>query len=97
MKLIQAIVHADDAKAVVDALIRKGFGATYTVSTGGFLGLTSVTVISGVDEEKLETALKVIKENVSSRKGLPQHGDKTRPVDVSGAVFVVDVDRFERL
>ncbi len=97
MKLIQAVVHQDDAKSVVDALIKHGFHATCSFSTGGFSGLSSATVVSGVEEDELETALKVIKENVESRKGLPRQGGQTQPVDIGGAVFVINVERFERL
>jgi uncharacterized protein YaaQ len=97
MKLIQAIVHQDDARSVVDALIKNGFSATSSFSTGGFSGLSSVTVISGVEEEKLETALRLLRENVQPRKGLPRRGGKTEPIDITGAVFVTDVVRFERL
>lgn len=96
MKLIQAVVHQDDAKSVIDALVKNEFHTTYSFSTGGFLGLSSVTVMSGVEEERLDTALKVIKDNVKPRKGLPRDGS-TQPVDVSGAVFVIDVSRFESL
>jgi len=97
MKLIQAIVHPDDAKSVIDGLIENGFGATYSYSTGGFSGLSSVTVISGVSEEKLEAALKVIKERVTPRRSLPRNSSQTQPVEVSGALFVLDIARFERL
>lgn len=97
MKLLQAIVHQDDAKSVIDALIKNGFHATSSFSTGGFSGLTSVTVISGVEDERLETALEVLKENVRPRKGLPRQSGTAQPIDISGAVFVIDVVRFERL
>jgi uncharacterized protein YaaQ len=97
MKLIHAIVHQDDAKSVVDALIKNRFSATSSFSTGGFSGLTSVTLVSCVDEDRLETALEIIKENVKSRKGLPRQGSTGQPIDVCGAVFVLDVARFERL
>ena len=97
MKLIQAIVHQDDARPVVDSLIKNRFSATSIFSTGGFSGLTSMMVVSCVDDDRLETALKTIKENVKSRKGLPRQGRTDEPIDICGAVFVLDVARFERL
>jgi uncharacterized protein YaaQ len=97
MKLIQAVVHQDDAKSVVDALIDRGFHATYSLCTGGFLGLSSVTVVSGVQEDQLEEALDVIKTHVEARRGVPRQSDEKEPVAVGGAVFVTDIVRFERL
>ncbi len=97
MKLIQAVVHQDDAKSVIDALVDRGFHTTYSLCTGGFLGLSSVTVVSGVEEDRLEEALDTIKAHVESRRGVPRQSEETEPVAVGGAVFVTEVVRFERL
>ncbi|GAJ19321.1 unnamed protein product, partial [marine sediment metagenome] len=46
MKLIQAIVHNDDADAVINALLAQGFRATRMGSTGGFLRAGNTTIVS---------------------------------------------------
>ena len=50
MKLIQAIVHSDDADAVINALLAQGFRATRMASTGGFLREGNTSIVSGVEE-----------------------------------------------
>lgn len=107
MKLIFAIVNRDDASSVSRGLSRAGFSSTQLASTGGFLLAGNTTILAGVDEERLQEALEVIKENSRSRKAIvPAIPDMTfggmvegipTEVTVGGAtIFVVDVDHFER-
>lgn len=97
MKLIQAIVHNDDAEAVINALLAQGFRATRMASTGGFLRAGNTTIVSGIEEEQVDEVLNIIKQHVKSRlytPALPQ----AKEVEVSGAiVFVMNVERLERL
>ncbi len=37
MKLIMAIINSDDSRNLLDRLARRGFSATVTSTTGGFL------------------------------------------------------------
>ena len=60
MKLIVAIVQDEDAGRLVSALMDKGFGVTKLATTGGFLRAGNTTLISGVQDEKLEEALGII-------------------------------------
>jgi uncharacterized protein YaaQ len=97
MKLIQAIVHNDDADAVVNSLLAHGFRATRMASTGGFLREGNTTIVSGVEEEQVDEVLNIIKRNVKSRLYMPAH-PQAKEVEVSGAiVFVINVERLERL
>ena len=97
MKLIQAIVHNDYADAVVNALLAQGFRATRMGSTGGFLRAGNTTIVSGVEEEQVDEVLNTIKQNVKSRLHTPAW-PRAKEVDVSGAiVFVINVERLERL
>jgi uncharacterized protein YaaQ len=97
MKLIQAIVHNDDADAVVNALLAQGFRATRMGSTGGFLRAGNTTIVSGVEEGQVDEALNIIKQNVKSRLHTPAR-PSAKEVEVSGAiVFVINVERLERL
>ena len=60
MKLVIAIVQDEDAGRVVSALMDKGFGVTKLATTGGFLRAGNTTLISGVEDEKLDEALAII-------------------------------------
>ncbi len=50
MKLIMAIINSDDTRNVLDRLARRGFSATVTSSTGGFLRVGNATIFCGVDD-----------------------------------------------
>jgi uncharacterized protein YaaQ len=97
MKLIQAIVHTDDADAVINALLAQSFRATRMGSTGGFLRAGNTTIVSGVEEGQVDEVLNIIKQHVKSRLYTPAW-PKAKEVEVSGAiVFVINVERLERL
>jgi len=107
MKLIFAIVNRDDANAVTQALSKQGFSSTRLATTGGFLLAGNVTFLVGVDEEKVEQAIDIIKRHSHSRKQLISATSEMSmgyypsvPVEVTvggATIFVVDIDRFERV
>ena len=107
MKMIIAILNADDAPTVINSLMKSGFSITKLATTGGFLRTGNVTVLLGVDDDKVETALSVIKSNSHSRKqmipttsGLSYGYYTSMPVEVTvggATIFVVDIEHFERL
>ena len=68
MKLIVAIVQDEDAGRLVSALMDKGFGVTKLATTGGFLRAGNTTLISGVEDDKLQDALGVIEKICKSRE-----------------------------
>lgn len=68
MKLIVAIVQDEDAGRLVSALMDKGFGVTKLATTGGFLRAGNTTLISGVEDDKLQDALDVIEKICKSRE-----------------------------
>lgn len=67
MKLILAIVQQGDVKTLLSALVKNGYRATKLASTGGFLKAHSTTLLIGIEEEKTQEILKIIKENCSKR------------------------------
>lgn len=107
MKLIIAIVNHDDANAVTRALTQSGFSSTKLSTTGGFLMAGNTTVLIGVDEEKVQTVIDIIHEHSHSRKQMiPTTTEMSygyypsMPVEVTvggATLFVVDVERFERV
>ena len=107
MKLVIAIVNRDDANTVTQNLSKKGFYSTKLASSGGFLLSGNITLLVGVEEEKVQTVIDVIREHSHSRKqvipattevGMSYMNTMPVEVNVGGAiVFVVDVERFERV
>jgi len=105
VKLVLAIINHDDANAVVQSLSRHGFSSTKLATTGGFLMSGNVTILVGVDEEKVQEVIDIIHEHSHSRKQMiPTTTEMgygyypTMPVEVTvggATIFVVDVDRFE--
>lgn len=101
MKLLFAIVQNDDKKVLTRALIDHEFHVTHISSTGGFLHGGNTTLMIGVEEEKLDEVLGIIKEYSSRRQvvtvpatGIPHNVDSVSmplTVTVGGAtVFVLD-------
>jgi uncharacterized protein YaaQ len=109
VKLVVSIVHNEDAGPLVDALLDREYRATRLHSSGGFLKQSNATIIVGVDDGKVDEVLGIVRENCTSRTQvvnpmppIMEPGEFFMPypleVEVGGAtVFVLPVDRFERL
>jgi uncharacterized protein YaaQ len=87
MKLIIAILRDEDCEAVSQALVSSGFGVTRIASTGGFLRRGSTTMMVGVDDDKVERAMELVRENTS-----PASPDRKR-----ATLFVLKVDQFTQV
>lgn len=108
MKLIVSIVNSDDARGLLDQLVNRGFRATVISTTGGFLREGNTTIFIGVEDEKVDEVLRLIKQSshtrtqyVSPLPPIMEPGELYTPnpieVQIGGAtVFVLDVERFER-
>ena len=109
MKLVVAIVQGEDAGQTVQALSDAGLSVTRLASSGGFLQQGNVTLLVGVDEERVDQAVQLIRENCRERTRyltpmppMVEPGEVFMPfpveVQVGGAtIFVLDVEQFERL
>jgi uncharacterized protein YaaQ len=109
VKLIVAIVHNEDAGALVDALLDKEFRATRLHSSGGFLKQSNATIVVGVEDADVDEVMSIVRANCVSRSQvvnpmppIMEPGEFFMPypleVEVGGAtVFVLPVERFERL
>lgn len=107
MKLIMAIVSSDDGSKVINALTNSGFAVTKLSTTGGFLATGNTTLLVGVEDSKVDEVLEIIKSKSKKRdKVVPTSASygagvyTAFPIDikVGGAiVFVLDVDRFEKI
>ena len=109
-KLILAILQGDDYADTVDELNQNGFFVTILSSTGGFLKKKSVTVMIGVEEEKVQQVLDILKQCAGRRQQLtysdvsmstsvhaPQIPMVPVPMNVGGVVvFVLDLDSLQK-
>ncbi len=84
MKLIVAIVQDRDNEPISQALISAGFRVTRIASSGGWLRRGSTTLMIGVENEQLNEAIRLIRENCS-------------PVEANGrraTLFVLDIANY---
>lgn len=65
MKLIITIINDIDNEPVSQALIQAGFRVTRVASTGGFLRRGSSTLMIGVEDQSVNAAIQVIRDNLS--------------------------------
>jgi uncharacterized protein YaaQ len=109
MKMVIAIVQNEDAYFLIEALMENEFSVTKLATTGGFLKVGNTTLLIGVEEEKVDRVLEIIKEVAQSREqiisttspsdyGTGMYSTYPVKVQVGGAtIFVVDVERFEKI
>lgn len=110
MKLIIAVVQDSDVDDILDALTDAGITATQITSAGGFLREPNVTLLIGVDEAHVKTAIDIVDKNSNARRmfvnplmpvaPIPDsehfRNDSTS-VRVGASVFVLNVERFVRM
>lgn len=109
MKLVIAIVQDDDAANVVGKLTKEGFRVTKLATTGGFLRAGNTTLLVGVEKERVDVVIDIIKSICETRKQVitstsPVAGSTgvyvPYPIEVSvggATIFVVDVDKFVKI
>ncbi len=107
MKMITAIINKEDTRSACSALVDAGFSVTRLSTTGGFLMAGNTTLMLGVDDDKVEKALGVIRECchqhtevVPNLTGFGDSGISADPVEITvggATVFVTNVERFEKL
>ena len=110
MKLVLSIINRDDAGAVTQSLARQGFSSTEMPTVGGFLRGDNVTILTGVDEEKVQSVIDIVQANAHRQEKIvpAEGGEKSTqygfypdmPVEVvvgGATIFVVDIERFERI
>jgi len=83
-----AIIKDEDNDHVSKKLTDEKFRVTFVASTGGFFRSGRSTLIIGVDDDRVERALQIIKENTT----IPENTQEKR-----ATVFVLDVEEFNQL
>ena len=107
MKLVLSIINSDDASNVSSALTEKRFQVTKLATTGGFLKSGNTTFITGVDDDKVDEVIEIIKKTSNKRTQMVPNASSLDmgvysalpfEVTVGGAtIFVLNVDRFEKI
>ena len=105
-KLLIAVVHAQDAGQLVEALRGAELRVTEVLSRGGFLQARNAMLYIGVDDDQVDAAMHLIEENCQSRtESLPAEplgafGANWIPAEVThggATVFVVPLDEIRRI
>jgi uncharacterized protein YaaQ len=87
MKMIILIVKDQDSDGITQVLTAEKYRITRVASTGGFLRSGVVTLLLGVRDERVESALELIR-----RKLTPLPSGQRR-----ATLFVVPVELFEQV
>jgi uncharacterized protein YaaQ len=85
MKMIIAILRDVDSDPVSHALTTASYRVTVIASTGGFLRRGNTTLLIGTEDEKVEKALEVIRQNCSP---------SSEPSIKRATIFVLQVDQY---
>lgn len=107
MKMLIAILNADDASAVIQNLMKEGYSVTRLSTTGGFLRAGNVTILIGVKDDRVQAVIDIIGKYSKSRKqvipttseaGINFYPSMPVEVTVGGAtIFVLNIERFEKV
>jgi uncharacterized protein YaaQ len=87
MKMIILIAKDNDADVITQTLTTSEYRVTRVASTGGFLRSGVVTLLLGVDDDRVDHAIGLVK----SKLGSSTSGEKR------ATLFVVPVERFEQI
>ena len=109
MKLIIAIVQDEDTPGLTEALVAAGHRFTKVSTTGSFLRTGNTSLLIGVEDAVVPAVMGVLRRTCRRRMQVAvPYSPALEPgllympenfeVEVGGAVvFVIDVERFERL
>jgi uncharacterized protein YaaQ len=104
VKLIIAIIQNEDANSLSDALTSERFSVTRLDTSGGFLKMGNTTLLIGTQDDKVQSALEIIKNHSLSRNRILPAAAPFAPTDssisspmvtgqIGGAtVFLIDVE-----
>jgi uncharacterized protein YaaQ len=91
MQLVLSIVHPDAADDVSDGLVTAGYRVTRISTAGGFLRRTNATLLIGVEQDKVDDVMRIIRDNCRPRtdparqaSGTPTYGATVFVLDASG-------------
>jgi len=86
--MIILILKDSDSDVITQSLTATDYRVTRVASTGGFLRSGVVTLLLGVDDDRVDSAIELIR----SRLGKPSASGEKRVT-----LFVVPVEKFEQV
>jgi uncharacterized protein YaaQ len=87
MKLIIVIIRDSDNEPVSQALVGENFRVTRVASTGGFLRRGSSTLMIGIEDDQVDHAIEIIRNNL---------GQPSEPGSNRATLFVLNVENFHQ-
>lgn len=87
MKMIILIAKDNDADTITQTLTSAEYRVTRVASTGGFLRSGVVTLLLGVEDDRVDSAIKLVREKLGT----------SASVEKRVTLFVVPVERFEQI
>ena len=108
MKLVIGIINSDDANDLLAEVTKASFQATKLATSGGFLKMGNVTVLVGVEDDKVDDVVEIFRSCCSRRTQMipaaPHYmgdgfmGGAPVQVTIGGAtLFIIDVDKMIKL
>ncbi len=88
MKMMIIIVRDSDADEVVTELVSQGYRVTRMSSTGGFLKRGNITLLVGVNGEKVDAVMELLKRTCCPSEDKEQH---------RATIFVTDMPFFAQI
>jgi uncharacterized protein YaaQ len=102
-RLMTAVVQEQDAENAINALTKLGISATRLPSLGAFLGRRNATLLIGLDDRLIQTAMKSLRKSCRRRveyvatplEGSPLPFPSPTPITVGGAtIFTFEVEKY---
>jgi len=88
MNMMLVILNDQDAETVLRELVEQEFRATRIASTGAFLRRGNTTLLIGLEQDKVDEVLEIIR----SQAAEPEQAGQRR-----ATVFVLPVAQFEQI
>ncbi len=95
MKMIIVIVKDHETDALIRALTSAEYRVTRIASTGGLLHSGVATLLMGVDDAKVDSAVTLVRETLAAAGRRPERSGES--VEKRATLFVVPVARFEQV
>ncbi|NLP35178.1 MAG: hypothetical protein GX359_08310 [Clostridiales bacterium] len=103
MKLVYAIVRNNDSNKVTESLNKKGLYVTKVASTGGFRRQGNTTLLIGIEDDRVDEVLEIIKKECGSTQEVTNPVEaaaaqaNTKDTESGATVFVTNVECFVKI
>jgi len=90
MKMILAIMPTSLSEQASKALLESAYRVTKLASTAGFFAGGTTTLMVGVDDDKVESGLVLIRDQIPA-------SEETNPTHARVTIYVLNVKDFDRV